>query len=128
MHPLELLFKQTIAKMAYQNISFDTLPEAIHRLNEKVESLERLLIEAKEVKKKDEEKPMVVSEAAKFLSLSVATIYTKTHKKEIPYYKAGKRIYFQKHQLIEYLKNNSIKTSDELLAEASTFLKIKNKG
>ena len=47
---------------------------------------------------------LTVQDAAKFLSLSVVTIYGLIHKAEIPCMKRSKRVYFSKTDLIEYLK------------------------
>lgn len=48
---------------------------------------------------------LTVQSAAKFLSLSVPTIYTKISKGELPVIKRDKRCYFTKADLLSYLKD-----------------------
>ncbi len=45
-----------------------------------------------------------VEEAAKFLDVSKSTLYKKTSKKEIPFYKRGKQLRFKRTELTEWLE------------------------
>jgi excisionase family DNA binding protein len=45
-----------------------------------------------------------VKGAAKLLDLSPATIYGKTHRNEIPYFKQGKKLLFSRAALVTWLK------------------------
>lgn len=65
---------------------------------------------------------LTVEQAASLLRLSVATLYTKSSKGEIPVMKRSKRIYFSKLELTEYLKQGRKLTSGEKMEEANTFL------
>lgn len=47
---------------------------------------------------------LTVQEAAKFLNLTVPTIYSKVSKRELPCMKRGKRLYFSSTELMEYIK------------------------
>lgn len=47
---------------------------------------------------------MTIAEAAKFLNCSVPTIYTKTSKRTIPHHKQGKRVYFSRRELEQWVK------------------------
>jgi excisionase family DNA binding protein len=49
------------------------------------------------------EKLLTIQEAAEFLNLTVPTLYGKTHRNQIPFSKKGKRVYFLKSKLIEYV-------------------------
>lgn len=60
---------------------------------------------------------LTIQQAAAFLCLSVPTIYSKVSKRELPYMKQGKRLYFSKSELSEYLKSGKKKTSVEMEAE-----------
>lgn len=51
----------------------------------------------------DSETVLNVSEAAKLLNLGVQTVYVKVSKKEIPFLKQGKRLYFYRSELLKYL-------------------------
>lgn len=46
---------------------------------------------------------MTITEAAKFLNCSIPTIYAKTSKRIIPYHKQGKRVYFLKSELKQWI-------------------------
>lgn len=50
---------------------------------------------------------MSIGDASLFLGLTKGTIYVKTHKKTIPFSKVGKKLYFSKLDLIDWIKNNS---------------------
>jgi predicted DNA-binding transcriptional regulator AlpA len=61
-------------------------------------------------RKKDESPEdviMNVHEAAEFLHLTVATLYSKCSKGELPVKKRSKRLYFSKLELIAYLNEGS---------------------
>ena len=60
---------------------------------------------------------LTIQQAAAFLSLTVPTIYSKVSKRELPYMKQGKRLYFAKSELSEYLKAGKKKTSAEMEAD-----------
>lgn len=69
---------------------------------------------------------LTIQQAAAFLNLSVATIYSKVSKRELPVMKQGKRLYFSLTELTEYLKNGKKKSFAEVEAEAELYLS-KNK-
>ena len=71
---------------------------------------------------------LTVKEAAKFLSLSVPTIYGLISKNEIPFMKRSKRCYFSKIELMEYVKQGRRKTTAEIEAETDAFIRSKKKG
>ena len=58
-----------------------------------------------------------VKEASTFLKISVQTIYGKTSTRSIPHFKRGKKIYFKRAELLEWLTENKQKTQAELLKE-----------
>lgn len=64
-----------------------------------------------------QEQFLTIQQAAAFLCLTVPTIYSKVSKRELPYMKQGKRLYFAKSELSQYLKAGKKKTSEELEAE-----------
>jgi len=61
---------------------------------------------------------LTVPAAAKFLSLSIPTIYSLISKNAIPVMKRSKRCYFSKAELIDYLKQGKKKTLVEINAQA----------
>jgi excisionase family DNA binding protein len=47
---------------------------------------------------------LTITEAAKFLNCSIPTIYAKTSKRAIPFHKQGKRVYFSRRELEQWVK------------------------
>lgn len=68
---------------------------------------------------------LTVQDAAKFLTLSVPTIYGLIAKNAIPCMKRSKRVYFSKIELINYLKQGKKKTLSEIDSETDQFLSKK---
>ncbi|MCI4667827.1 MAG: helix-turn-helix domain-containing protein [Bacteroidia bacterium] len=58
-----------------------------------------------------------VKEAAEFLKMKVPTLYGLTSKREIPFFKKGKRIYFKKDELLEWVDAGRKKTRREIQSE-----------
>lgn len=100
-----------------KQITFDDLPDIIGKLCDKIDSLEKLLIAKNNFDCDQKEELLTIEDAAKFLSLSVATIYTKVCKNEIPVNKQGKRLYFYKKELLDWIKLGRIKTITEIQKE-----------
>jgi excisionase family DNA binding protein len=73
------------------------------------------------------EKLLTVKEAAKFLHLTVPTIYGKVSKGELPYMKRSKRLYFSSIELTEYLKDGQNKSNSQIELEAEMYLSLSKK-
>lgn len=71
---------------------------------------------------------LTVQEAGEFLSLSVPTIYSKVSRGELPVMKQGKRLYFSRAELLEFLKAGRRKTNKEIEAEGASYLRTNKKG
>ena len=72
---------------------------------------------------KEAEDLLTVQEAANFLSLVKPTIYSKVNKRELPFMKRGKRLYFSQSELLEYIKEGRRQTATEIKLEVNTYLK-----
>jgi len=55
-----------------------------------------------------------VTQAAKFLDMAVPTLYSKVCRREIPVNKKGKRLYFYKSELQEWIKEGRKRTLHEI--------------
>ncbi len=64
------------------------------------------------------EQMVSVAEAAKITGLAMNTLYDKTHRREIPHYKKGKRLYFRPAELIAWIANGRVMTRNEIEAKA----------
>lgn len=93
-------------------ITFNKLPEAVGQLLEKVTHIEILLADQQQSLELDE--PLNIKKAATFLDLAVPTLYSKVSRKEIPVNKRGKRLYFYKSELEEWIRQGRKRTYHEL--------------
>ena len=70
-----------------------------------------------------------VEEAAKILKVSKAQIYRLTQNRELPYFcPAGKKYYFRREDLSNYLTRNRTASAEELEAQANKFINRKRRG
>ena len=58
-----------------------------------------------------------ITEAAEMVSLAVNTIYGMVSRKEIPFYKRGKKLYFKSQELLNWLSGNRVASKQEMQAE-----------
>ena len=79
--------------------------------------IEEKIIESKEPEKipsdiksmnEVEEEIISIKDVAEILKLSKATIYEKTFKNEIPFFKRGKYMFFNKPEILKLLKNKQL--------------------
>lgn len=83
---------------------------------EKLSQIEKLLSE-----RTDE--VLTFEQACQFLDLSKSHLYKLTSTAQIPHYKPnGKRVYFSKRELEEWLLRNPVKTNAEIDEAASDYI------
>jgi excisionase family DNA binding protein len=102
-----------------EEFGFDKLPEVIQQLFEKVERIETMLSETL-LQKTSDDKFLVVQDAAEYLNITVAALYSMASRRQIPVNKPGKRLYFSKTDLDEWIKAGKLKTTDEIARETET--------
>jgi len=107
-----------------KNFKFEQLPEVVTKLYERIESIEKIL-EEKIWENDHKDLLLSISEASKLLHLSISTIYTKVCRREIPASKQGKRLYFDKQELIDWIKSGKRKTNLELEDRSDDYLNAK---
>jgi excisionase family DNA binding protein len=56
------------------------------------------------------------------------TWYSKISRNEVPYYKRGKKVYFLKSEIDEWLKQGKCKSNVEIEKEAEAYLSDKKRG
>lgn len=104
-------------------VTYDSLPQAVSHLYEKLASIERLLLNQREVQVKTEtEQFLSIQEASVLVNLSVPTIYGLVHRSLIPVCKRGKKLYFSKDELTNWIMTGRKKTFSEITADASAYL------
>ena len=108
-----------------KKVTYDTLPEAVAELLERVKQLEVLLTKKTTVSKnkkikgsksKEQKKSnkkvkdmLTVQEASKLLNISAISLYSYVKNKKIPFKKEGRRLYFSKPELENWNKDRSNK-------------------
>jgi excisionase family DNA binding protein len=105
--------------------TFEQLPEMVAELIIKVNSIETLLLTKSETAVFQETDQLyTIEEAGRFLNLSISTIYGLVNKKTIPVCKRGKRLYFSKHELFDWVKTSRRQTVNEVSVEVNSHLAI----
>lgn len=56
-----------------------------------------------------------ISEASNFLKMAKQTLYGLTSNRKIPFIKKGKKVYFNKAEVITWLNEGQMKTKSEIL-------------
>ena len=75
--------------------------------NNRIKVLEHILFDAKDV--------LTLEEAALFMGISKSSLYKMTHKHELPFYRPnGKLIYFEKSELVKWMRQNRSMTEEEI--------------
>jgi excisionase family DNA binding protein len=111
-----------------QVLTFEKLPEAVKMLTKEVSEMKRLLMDKQEQTTTDQpEQLLSIDEAAEFLRLAKPTLYSKVSRNEIPFMKRGKRLYFSRTELMDYLKGGRKKSQEEIREEVDSFLANKKK-
>lgn len=64
-----------------------------------------------------------INEASRFLGLSKSALYKMTCNREIPHYKRGKRLYFDKSELAKWVMRNKILSQDEIEKQAEEYIR-----
>lgn len=96
-------------------ITFEQLPKAVTQLFEKLSTIEKLILS--QLPHQDDDQLKTVQEASAMLHLSVTTLYGLCQKKQIPFCKKGKRLYFSKAELTSWIMEGRKKTVTEIKAE-----------
>ena len=99
--------------MTQQNsVPMDTqLQLQVAELQKRVGYLEDILDNGKEV--------LTVEEAAKFMGMARSTLYKMTCEQSIPFYRPnGKMIFFEKADLLSWIRRNRVSTQEEIGQEA----------
>ena len=62
-------------------------------------------------------------EAAAYLGISKSALYKLTMGRKIPFYKSAKLCYFDRQEIIDWMKANRVATQEELDAKAREIIK-----
>ena len=111
------------------SLSFNELPVAVSQLFDKLNEIELLLREQRQTTHQPEsDQVLTIKQAGIFLSLAVPTIYGLVGRKKIPVSKRGKRLYFSKQELTNWIQSGRKQTQSEIDADAKLHLSNLGKG
>ena len=63
-----------------------------------------------------------VLEVAAYLKMGKSAIYKLTMDRQLPHYKQGKRLYFRKEEIDNWINKGKVKTQKEISEEADSYL------
>lgn len=100
-------------------------------INQRLDRIEELLQKINAAESNKSENAAIpeilnIKQVASYLSLTPSAIYKLTSRKEIPHSKRGKRLYFQKAEVNDWITNNKRLTNKEVEDMATKYL-IKNR-
>jgi len=103
-------------------ITFEQLPQAVSQLFDKLNSIEQILLSQGSNPQPETDQLLTIKQAGDFISLSVPTIYGLVQRAAIPVSKRGKRLYFSKQELTEWIKAGRKLTVSEIETQAGDYL------
>ena len=93
------------------------LNQQVTALTQRITELEDILYVGKEV--------LSLVEAARFLGVTKSNLYHMTHEQLIPYFKpGGKMCYFEKSELLNWMKSNRISSGAEIEAAVKEHMRM----
>lgn len=108
-------------------ITFEQLPEEIAKIHDKLDMISGMLAHKESLTESLNTHWLNIQEASQFLTLAVNTIYSKVSRKEIPYCKKGKKLYFSRELLTEWIQSGTESTLVDLKDEAEKQFIAKHK-
>lgn len=97
-------------------------------IDARLSNIENLLLDLKHASTEsptDLNQLLTIQQTGELIKLSVPTIYGYVSRNAIPFSKRGKRLYFSKAEILDWIKEGKKKTHSEIAAEAHTYLKLK---
>jgi len=111
--------------MKYELITTLSLPDLKDLVRESVkEALEETQSLQSSCSKQEETQDQIltIQEAAEFLRLAVPTIYGLTSRKQITFFKRGKKLYFRKPDLLQWIENGKRSSKADIDRMADNYL------
>lgn len=71
------------------------------------------------------DEPITIKEVSRLINLSVSTIYSKVSRNEIPVNKVGKKLYFYRSELEQWIRSGRIRTALEVRTDIERQFKSK---
>lgn len=111
--------------MDKNKISFDNLPQAVAHLVNELETIKSLVEKTQRPQVKEQRIPIGIDEACKLIGKAKPTVYTLVRKRILPSYKNGKKLYFFRNELLEWIENGRRKTMAEINEDSQSYFEQK---
>lgn len=93
-----------------------SLRKSVNELKREMEQVKNVVYAAKEI--------LTLEEAAMFMGVTRSMLYKLTHRQEIPFYKPNnKMVYFEKSELVKWLRRNPVASQLQISEEAKNIIK-----
>ena len=89
---------------------------------EKLEHIQNAISKIEKKSAADEKKFLNLDQVSDFIGLSKSTVYGLTHKRIIPHYKNGKRLYFNKSEIADWIASGKVVTNEEMRMKIDEYL------
>ncbi|HQG56390.1 MAG TPA: helix-turn-helix domain-containing protein [Bacteroidales bacterium] len=104
-------------------ITFDNLPDAVKRLLLEVAEMKNYLLnQAATPAETKQPEPvgdfLTVNDVSQILKISKGAVYNMTSTRQIPYFKKCGRVYFDRSEIDEWIRQGRCKTIKQLQADA----------
>ncbi len=109
-----------------EKITFDNLPNTMGEILDKINKIE-ISLQSLLISKDPSCELLNISQAATLLNLAESTIYGKVSRMEIPVNKKGKKLYFIKDELLNWVRSGKNSTNSEIQEKADQFFKKKSR-
>jgi excisionase family DNA binding protein len=96
---------------------FELILERLDRIEKAIQNLNNV------GDKTSENQIMDIDEVAAYIKVAKATVYGMTHQDILPYYKSGKKLYFKKDEIDEWVFSHRNKTREEIEKSASEYIR-----
>jgi excisionase family DNA binding protein len=103
-----------------ERITFEQLPEVVGEIKDQLMRIENILMHLTDLRE-PEALLLTLKEASAFVNLAESTIYSKVCRMEIPVIKKGKKLYFQKEELLKWLLEGKRSKQTQVNDAASDF-------
>jgi excisionase family DNA binding protein len=89
--------------------------------------LQNFFSNAQEIKQEEKNEILTLKEACGLLSCSKSMVYKLTASRQIPHSKRGKKLYFERKKLLEWMTGNQVKTVEVVKEGAMSLLNQRRK-
>lgn len=90
-------------------------------------AVQKAITKNESTKRNQTETILDINQAAEFIGIAKATLYGKCSAQLIPHFKKGKKLYFDKNEILTWLKSGKRKTIHDFHNEVNCHLGSKNK-